>query len=273
MTGRNTAATLPPFVKAAGRDASESYMDFFDGQSLGCASNYRSTARRFFAWAEGHDLTLTSVQQQHVDQFHRHLWEEAGPNMANNSFSLIRRLFSHMYQQGCLTINPAEGLRPRTHIPIKKIKKDLCEQFEVDVGDDGLQAALVMLAPLCIGTFSLKAIRAYTQLPFSTVEQVANRLREQGIWLDGDAIRCEWLDDNCEHPDFAIMMDALVGAGSFDRNQDMAYCLPKERYEQLKEQYEKEPPRVEITRTVRKERREIVTVCEATEKTVRGGED
>jgi hypothetical protein len=130
-----------------------------------------------------------------------------------------------------------------------------------------------MLAPLCIGTFSLKAIRAYTQLPFPVIETVAKRLRDQGIWLDGDVIRCEWLDESCEYPGFAIMMDAFVAAGRFDRNHDMAYCLPKERYEQLKQQYEQESSRVEITRTVREQRREIVTVREASETIVHGGED
>jgi hypothetical protein len=265
MQHRNNAPALPAFVKANGRNACESYMDFFERQSLGAASNYRSAARRFFGWAEGQGVTLAAVGKEHVDQFHRYLWEEAGPNMAANSFSVISRLFRHMHEQGGLSFNPAEGVRVKSHVPVKKIKRWLCEHLEVGEDDEVVQAALVMLAPVCIATFSLKAIRAYTQIPFSTVEKIAARLYDQGIWVKENTIRCEWLEENCENPDFAIMMDAFVGAGDFDRNEDMAYCLPQERCERLKAEQEKAAGPVEVTRTVREERLEVVTVREASE--------
>jgi len=162
-------------------------------------------------------VTLAAVGQEHVDQFHRQLWEEAGPNMAATRFSVIRRLFRHMHEQGGLSFNPAEGMRVKRHVPVRKIKQALCELLAADEDDEGVQAALVMLAPVCIATFSLKAIRAYTQIPFSTVEKIAARLYDQGIWVRENTIRCEWLDENRETPDFAIMMDAFVGAGHFDR--------------------------------------------------------
>jgi hypothetical protein len=127
------------------------------------------------------------------------------------------------------------------------------------------QAALVMLAPVFIGTFSLKAIRAYTQIPFATVEKIAARLYDQGIWVRENSLRCEWLDEKCEYQDLAIFWDALVAVGQFDRNEDMAYSLPPERYESLKAEHDRGAAQAEVTRTVREERREVVTVREASE--------
>ena len=265
MEHRNNAPALPAFVKAGSRNACESYLDFFDQQSLGCASNYRSVARRFFRWAEGQSLALDSVRQEHVELFHCYLWEEAGPNMAATSFSLLSRLFRHMHEKGGLPLNPAEGVRLKGHIPVKKIRRAFCEQWGYDDSDEVTQAALVMLAPVCIATFSLKAIRAYTQIPFTTVEKIADRLYEQGIWVRENSLRCAWLDPECEAPDHAILMDALVAVGRFDRNERMEYSLPTERYERLRAERDGGDAQVEVTRTVREERREVVTVREAAE--------
>lgn len=265
MQHRNHAPALPAFVTASGSKASESYMEFFERQSVSCTSIYRSYARRFFSWAEGQGATLTAVGQEHVKQYHRYLLEEAGPNMAANSFSVINRLFQHMHETDGLPLNPAAGLHVASPVRMKKIRQLFCEQWECHESDEVTQAALVMLAPVLIATFSLKAIRSYTQLPFSTVQKIADRLYDQGIWVRPDSLRCEWFDEECEHRDFAILMDALVAAGQFDRNENMACSPPKARYEDLKAEDRPDAVQIEVTRTVREEKREIVTVREASE--------
>jgi transposase-like protein len=88
-----------------------------------------------------------------------------------------------LQEQGGLLLNPAEGVRVKSPVSVRKIKQALCEQFAADEDDEVVQAALVMLAPVYIATFSLKAIRAYTQIPFSTVKKIAARLYDQGIWV------------------------------------------------------------------------------------------
>jgi len=271
MPDHNHAPALPVFVKAAGHQATESYMSFL-GQQSSCASNYRSLSRRFFGWAEQHNLALEKIRREHVAQFHHHLLEEAGPNLAASSFSVISRLFRHMHEAGGLPANPAEGLAATRQVPAKRMKKALSELMEADDDHEQVQAALVMLAPVCIGSFSLKAIRAWSQLPFPTVERLAGRLYQTGIWGEGMTIRCEWLDPECEHPDFAILMDSWVIMGDFERDEEMRYRLPPEKYERLKAAGETKEKRVEVTRNVREERREIVTVIEASERIVVDGE-
>jgi hypothetical protein len=265
MQQTNNGLAIPAFVKASGRNACESYMGFFDLQSLGCASNYWSISRRFFRWADEQHLSLETLRQDHVAAFPQHLFEDAGANMAALSFSVLSRLFAHMHQQGGLPSNPADGLAPKRWVPAKKVRKGLQEMLEVADDDDWLQAALVMIAPACIGSFSLKAIRAWSQLPYSTVERIANRLRETGIWVGERSMRCEWLDPECERADFAIMMDAFVVVGECERDENMAYRLPPEKYEQMKVEEAKQDCSVKVTRTVREEKREIVTVREASE--------
>jgi hypothetical protein len=265
MQSKKNGPAVPAFVRAGGRNASESFMDFFARQNRGCASNYRSISRRFFRWAEEQHLTLDAVRQDHVAAFHEHLFEDAGPNMAASSFSVISRMFSHMHQHGGLSLNPADGLATKRCVPAEKIRKALRELMEVTDDDVWLQAALVMVAPACIGTFSLKAIRSWSQLRYSTIERIANRLRETGIWVGEHSIRCRWLDPECESADVAIMMDAFVVTGEFERNEDMAYCLPPDRYERLQAEEAAQDGRVEVTHTVREVRREIVTVREASE--------
>jgi hypothetical protein len=265
MQHRNNGPALPAFIKASGLSARESYMDFFDQQSRGNASTYRSYSGRFFRWADEQHLSLETVQQDHVAAFQQELFEEAGPNVAAMSLSVIRHLFAHMHQQNGLPSNPADGLAPKQFVPAKKIEKALHEILAVDDDEDLLEAALVMVAPVCLNSFSLKAIRAWSQLPYSTIERIANRLREVGIWVDEQSIRCEWLDPECDHPDFAIMLDALVVIGEFERDENMLYRLPPEKYERIKAEEAKQDCSVKVTRTVLEEKREIVTVREASE--------
>jgi hypothetical protein len=265
MQHSSIGPALPAFIKASGQSARESYMDFFDQQSRGNASTYRSFSGRFFRWADEQHLSLETVRQDHVAALHQELFEEAGPNVAAMSLSVTRYLFAHMHQQNALSSNPADGLASKRFVPAKKIKKALHEMLAVDDDDDLLQAALVMVAPVCLNSFSLKAIRAWSQLPYSTIERIANRLREVGIWVDEQSIRCEWLDPECEHPDFAIMLDALVVIGECERDENMLYRLPSEKYERIKAEKAKQDCSVKVTRTVREEKREIVTVREASE--------
>ena len=152
MPHRNNAPALPAFVNAAGHQATESYMSFFERQNHSCASSYRSMSRKFFIWAEEHNLSLAEIGQEHVAQFHHYLLEEAGPNMAASSFSVISRMFRHMHQTGGLTANPAEGLASTRQVPAKTMKKALCELMEVGEDHELVQAALVMLAPVCIAS-------------------------------------------------------------------------------------------------------------------------
>jgi hypothetical protein len=261
----NNGPALPPFVKESGRNASESYLGFLNHQGRGAASSYRSISRRFFRWAEEQQLSLLTVRQDHVAAFHEHLFEEAGPNMAASSLSVISRLFAHMHQESGLPSNPADGLKPKRFVPAKKVRKALQEVLNVTDEDAWLQAALVMIAPVCIGSFSLKAIRAWSQLAFSTIERIANRLRETGIWTGEQSIQCEWLDPQCEAPDLAVMMDAFVAIGEFERDENMAYRLPPEKYERLKAEQAAQDCSVTVTRTVLEEKHEIVTVREASE--------
>jgi hypothetical protein len=268
MQHRNNGPALPAFVSSAGRAASESYILFFDQQSRGSASNYRSIARRFFRWAEEQHLSLQSVRQEHVQRFHSELLEEAGPNMQYTSFSVLRRLFQHMHEQGALVADPADGVRVECRPRFKAVRGAFCDQWGYGDDDELTQAAMVMVAPACIATFSLKAIRAYTQYPVSTVEAIAKRLYDKGIWERENCIRCEWLDPECEHLDFAILLDAFVVVGRFDRNEKLQYSLPKERYERRNAESDEGAAQFEVTRTAREERREVVTVREVSETVV-----
>jgi hypothetical protein len=271
MSHRNNGPALPRFIAQAGRPATESYMDFFDRQSLGCASNYRSISRRFFGWADEQNLTLDSLRGEHVSRFHQHLWEDSGPNMAYASFSVMKRLLAHMHEKGGLSVNPAAGIQSKTHIPFKKVQNDFCARWGEEATEEVTQAAMVMIAPVCIRTFSLKAIRAWSQYPFSVVEKTAGTLLAKGIWVkdeDSLGIRCEWLDPECVDPEYAILLDAWVVIGIFERDENLKYRLPPQRYERLKAEQSTGAGRVEITRTVREERREVVVVREASDKIV-----
>jgi hypothetical protein len=138
-------------------------MSFFEVHGPSCASSYRSISRRFFGWAEEQDLPLDSLRPEDLNRFHVQLWNEAGPNLASSSFSVIKRLFASMHERGGSAINLANGIALKRYTPFKKVRIAFCEQWGADATEQVTQAAMEMIAPACIGTFSLKAIRGSSQ--------------------------------------------------------------------------------------------------------------
>jgi hypothetical protein len=114
----------------------------------------------------------------------------------------------------------------------------------------------------------------FTQYPFHLVEEIAGKLLARGIWVrdeDSLGIRCEWLDPECADAEFAMLLDAWVVVEFLDRDENMKYRLAPEEYERMKaEETLRAVGRVEVSRTVCEERREVVTVREASEKIVQG---
>lgn len=239
---RSGLELVPALVRDAGQKAIESYLCFFAGlDSRHTGYVMRAATKRFFQWADETGYTLVAMRSGHVNDFF-----ENAPWKASTTkfyFGSLKRLFAHLEADRIIERSPFIGVStPKVTKPKMKtedvayetISSAFLKQWEGDASDEVMQAAMVMVAPVCIASFDAKAICTWSKLTTSKVDSIIARLYEKGIWFDDRSIRCEWLDPECEHPDFAMLMDAFVVVGKFDRDEELKYCLPKERYEELK---------------------------------------
>jgi transposase-like protein len=113
---------------------------------------------------------------------------------------------------------PIPKAQPTT--PLAKLKQmvlEIGEPAEWAEGDEDFQAALVMAAPLEIGSMDPAAVSAFTGVPERLVREYAGRLAENGIWLPDGRIAADWWDP--EYGNTAFMMDVWVATGSFNRGK------------------------------------------------------
>jgi hypothetical protein len=180
--------TLPEIIRTAGEDAVRAYRKFLDdpARSPNTRRVHRNRVRRFLRWAEGQGLTLRSITPDHWLAF----TFEAGysPAAASHARTPVARLFMHLVAAGVPTISPffpqrrRNRHRPWPTVTLNEIKAAMHELGDWEEDSVKYRAALVVLAPLAIGTMRPGAVAAFSGVPEPQVCEYAGRLRRSGVW-------------------------------------------------------------------------------------------
>jgi hypothetical protein len=90
--------------------------------------------------------------------------------------------------------------------------------------DEDSQAALVMLAVVCIGSHDPDRLSRFTGVALPVVQQVCHRLLENGVWgLDG-SLNAEWTHPT--HGHHAFQCDVFVATGKLKRARRQVVAMP-----------------------------------------------
>jgi hypothetical protein len=264
MSARKAA---PALIVMSGERTVMSYEGFLSTKNPLARTQYGSTARRFFGWAEGRGLALETIKSGHIKEFHERLLCEHGHAAAYSSSLTISSLFDALVADGIVADNPVDGAEIKSARPIKHLRNKLIEDCGADDDEGVIDAILVMVSPMQILSFSVKAIRSYTQLSESFVERVSARLYDQGIWGRDESILGEWLNPDADSAIgyVSLVMDGWTALGRFDRNENIQYSLPLEAGMKYRR---KRPSQTKKTMVLREEKRETVTVREFAEEIV-----
>jgi hypothetical protein len=182
---------IPDIIRAARTPAITAYRKFLDDPARSAATRrvYCYHVRRFLRWAQGQGLTLRSITPDHWPAFAASL----SPAVATRARTPVALLFTHLLVAGVLPVSPfhprrrsrgqREGRRtPAPPVTLEQIKAAMHELGDWEEDSVKYRAALVVLAPLAIGTMRPAAVAAFSGVPQSRVREYAARLRRAGVW-------------------------------------------------------------------------------------------
>jgi hypothetical protein len=178
---------VPEIIRTAGEDAVRAYRDFLDdpARTPNTRRGYRNRVRHFLRWAEGQGLTLRSITPGHWLAF---VEASLSPATGPHARTPVARLFTHLVAAGVLTTSPFFPQRRRSRnrpcptVTLNQIKAAMHQLGDWEEDSVKYRAALVVLAPLAIGTMRPGAVAAFSGVPEPRVREYAARLRRCGVW-------------------------------------------------------------------------------------------
>lgn len=97
-------------------------------------------------------------------------------------------------------------------LTLHRIKKEVYKVTGCTSEDEGYKAGVCMLASLEVGTNADRVAR-FTGYPRSLVRTFGKRLRENGVWKDGQ-IHADWFG---EHGGISFCLDVNIARGFMKR--------------------------------------------------------
>jgi len=95
-------------------------------------------------------------------------------------------------------------------------RKAIEDNLFADDDRPNINAALVLIASSVVGVNIPKIAKA-TDLPIYTINLIARRLKENGIWVGDEIHHSGW--DHEEEGGIAFLLDVACGSGMLTRNQ------------------------------------------------------
>jgi hypothetical protein len=205
-------APIPNIIRAAGNAALQVYRGFLDNPnwSQGTRRIYGWQIRRFFRWAEARGLTLTMIDAAVVAEYAAEIPGTKSRQQVRMIKRLVPDLFQRLFRIGVLAHNPYA--MPREDA-VRSVVGWAAEYPQ------WVQAGLVLLAPLSIGSMDPRRISRFSGVPLQRVERFAAVLIATGVWRpDGQVQVC------CDGPWSQDYLRKLVAI-------DPAQCQPQQQGE------------------------------------------
>ena len=220
---------VPEIIRAAGDDAVRAYLEFLHDPVRASTTRklYRVHANRFFHWAESRGLSLETIDASTLASYAAEIAAATkSQHVATIYLTPVRGVLGRLAKSRVLATDPCPKGQPNGRgtqktlngqmlsIPLSELKRIVLKAGEDDgweEEDEDVQAGLVMLAPMSIGTMDPSAVAAFTCVPEPLVREFAGRLIANGIWLPDGCIALSGDDD------LAFMMDVWVATGLLER--------------------------------------------------------
>jgi hypothetical protein len=218
-----TTDDLPTAIAAAGPAAVAAWHDFTGAEGFRAATRdiYRRTALRFLRWLEPQGIGLAQVSAGVVE---RYLAEQGiAPNSKVTYRTAVRRLFDALAARQAVPTNPTDraggGADDPLSLPTLTEMKAAIRDLDPSAMDDDpemLDAGVVLLAGLHLGTGKIEPISRFTGVATERVAEFAERLRANGVWTPDGQTAGRWHQEGGE---IALLIDILIALG-------MVECRP-----------------------------------------------
>ncbi len=215
MTAASHGQDCPPAIIAVGSAACAAWDDFTAGGSI-CSTTrslYRQAALRFLRWLESQDIGLAQVTPCLVE---RHLEELHVSRSSKTTYRTgIRRLLDALVAHHAIPPFPttnAQAQPDNSLPPLAEMKAAIRELDPAGMDDapDMLDAGVVLLAGLHLGTKNLKRLSRFTGVAPEHVAIFAERLRANGVWTCDGRTAGMWDQEGGE---IALLLDILIAVG------------------------------------------------------------
>ena len=112
------AYIVPALIAAVGDQAGWHYIEFFTANINNDHTRraYLRACSRFFAWCEGHGLTLTEIRPFDVAGWAKELQEKHGAPGVKQQLAAVRMLFDWLVIGQVMPMNPAAAVRGPKHV-------------------------------------------------------------------------------------------------------------------------------------------------------------
>ncbi len=109
----NGGPILPAVIADAGEHAARRFLEFFAAtiRNPHTRRAYAKATCEFFAWCEGHRLTLPRIEPLHVAAYVELLTKEKAAPTVKQHLAAIRMLFDWLTSGGVIPFNPASSVR------------------------------------------------------------------------------------------------------------------------------------------------------------------
>jgi site-specific recombinase XerD len=182
--------TLPAVLNDAGEQAGRRVIEFFTAEirNKNTRQAYGRAVRQFFDWADGHGLTLETIEPVHVAAYVEQ--DDRAPATVKQHLSAISRLYDWLVTGQVVETNPAAPVRPpklvvdegKTPILTAGETRELLDAIaKTDIQDVG---RLRDRAIIGVMTYTFARVSAVTRLDVSDYYRAGHRwklhLQEKG---------------------------------------------------------------------------------------------